>query len=200
MISGWLTTMGASRAATNALRRIPCATVGPPTCWKQAPPCALSRFCLGTTIWRPPLSSRASATANGANQQERGLAMVLCRDGGSRLVGCVNYVPDLWQIMWTCGSSAVDGRVCEQWHTAERVLPEPRFELRHTGPPSKETALGEKVQASFLGRSFAAVELVDRRSLKQHEPSCGLAVALLGGRSSLHSTWQNSLGWQIMVG
>jgi hypothetical protein len=43
-----------------------------------------------------------------------------------------------------CGSSAVGGRVCEQRYAVERVLPESRFELQHTGSPSKETALEEK--------------------------------------------------------
>ena len=41
-------------------------------------------------------------------------------------------------------SSAISGRVCEQRYAAERVLPESRFELQHTGSPSKETALEEK--------------------------------------------------------
>jgi serine/threonine protein kinase len=45
---------------------------------------------------------------------------------------------------YTSGSSAVGGRVCEQRYAAERVLPESRFELQHTGSPSKETALEEK--------------------------------------------------------
>jgi hypothetical protein len=55
-----------------------------------------------------------------------------------------------------CGSSAVGGRVCEQWYAAEPVLPESSFELQHTGSPSKETALEEKAQAKFLCRSFGA--------------------------------------------
>ena len=48
------------------------------------------------------------------------------------------------QATYPCGSSEVGGRVCEQRHAAERVLPESRFELQHTGSPSKETALEEK--------------------------------------------------------
>jgi len=48
------------------------------------------------------------------------------------------------QATYTCGSSAVGGRVCEQRYAAKRVLPESRFELQHTGSPSKETALEEK--------------------------------------------------------
>jgi len=48
------------------------------------------------------------------------------------------------QATYPCGSSAVGGRVCEQRYAAERVLPESRFELQHTGSPSKETALEEK--------------------------------------------------------
>ena len=41
-------------------------------------------------------------------------------------------------------SSAVGGRVCEQRYAAERILPVSRFELQHTGSPSKETALEKK--------------------------------------------------------
>ena len=48
------------------------------------------------------------------------------------------------QATYACGSSALGGRVCEQRYAAERVLPESRFELQHTGSPSKETALEEK--------------------------------------------------------
>src|SRR5271157_480293 len=48
------------------------------------------------------------------------------------------------QATYPCGSSAIGGRVCEQRYAAERVLPESRFELQHTGSPSKETALEEK--------------------------------------------------------
>src|SRR5207253_6636149 len=48
------------------------------------------------------------------------------------------------QATYPCGSSAVGGRVCEQRYAAERVLPESRFELQHSGSPSKETALEEK--------------------------------------------------------
>jgi len=44
-------------APTNASRHILCATVGPPTCWKRAPICGPSKFCLGTEIWRPLLST-----------------------------------------------------------------------------------------------------------------------------------------------
>src|SRR5208337_3733531 len=60
------------------------------------------------------------------------------------------------QATYPCGGSAVGGRVCEQRYAAERVLPESRFELQHTGSPSKETTLEEKAQANFLGRSFGA--------------------------------------------
>jgi hypothetical protein len=55
------------------------------------------------------------------------------------------------QATYPCGSSAVGGRVCEQRYAAERVLPESRFELQHTGSPSKETALEEKAYANFFG-------------------------------------------------
>ncbi len=48
------------------------------------------------------------------------------------------------QATYPCGSSAVGGRVCEQRYEAARVLSESRFELQHTGSPSKETALEEK--------------------------------------------------------
>jgi hypothetical protein len=48
------------------------------------------------------------------------------------------------QATYPCGSSAVGGRVCEQRYAAQRVLPESRFELQHTGSPSKEKALEEK--------------------------------------------------------
>ena len=48
------------------------------------------------------------------------------------------------QATFPSGSSAVGSRVCEQRYAAERVLPESRFELQHTGSPSEETALEEK--------------------------------------------------------
>jgi hypothetical protein len=48
------------------------------------------------------------------------------------------------QATYPCGSSAVGGRVCEQRYAAERILPESRFKLQHTGSPSKETELEEK--------------------------------------------------------
>jgi hypothetical protein len=48
------------------------------------------------------------------------------------------------QAPYPCGSSAVGGRVCEQRYAPQRVLPESRFELQHTGSPSQETALEEK--------------------------------------------------------
>jgi Transposase IS66 family len=35
-------------------------------------------------------------------------------------------------------------------------LPESRFELQHSGSPFKETALEEKAEANFLGRSIGA--------------------------------------------
>src|SRR5215472_14708386 len=86
------------------------------------------------------------------------------------------------QATYASGSSAVGGRVCEQWYAAERVLPESRFELQHFGSPSEEAALEEKAQTNFFGRCFVPVELAARESPKQHEPSCGLAVVLPGGR------------------
>ncbi len=60
------------------------------------------------------------------------------------------------QATFTSGSSAVGGRVCEQWYAAERVLPESRLELQHAGSPSKESALEEKAEASFFGWSVGA--------------------------------------------
>ena len=48
------------------------------------------------------------------------------------------------QATYTSGGSAVGGRVCEQRYAAERVLPESRFELQHTGSPSEKAALEEK--------------------------------------------------------
>src|SRR5208283_4345680 len=56
----------------------------------------------------------------------------------------------------TSRSSAVGGRVHEQRYAAERVLPESRIELQHSGSPSKEATLEEKAQAKFLSRSFGA--------------------------------------------
>jgi len=68
-----------------------------------------------------------------------------------RMAGSVLKCPDdrknrvvTAQATYPCGSSAVGGRVCEQRYAQERVLPESRFELQHTGSPSKETALEEK--------------------------------------------------------
>src|SRR5579863_8287907 len=68
-----------------------------------------------------------------------------------RIAGCVLSWPDdcknrvvSAQATYPRGSSTVGGRVSEQRYAAERVLPESRFELQHTGSPSKETALEEK--------------------------------------------------------
>jgi hypothetical protein len=44
----------------------------------------------------------------------------------------------------TSRSAAVSGGVCEQWYAAERVLPESRFDLQHSGSPFEEAALEEK--------------------------------------------------------
>ena len=61
------------------------------------------------------------------------------------------------QATYTSGGSAIGGRVCEQrYAAAERVLPEPRFKLQHSGSPSKETALEEKAYTNFFGWSFGA--------------------------------------------
>src|SRR5271166_5276468 len=57
-------------------------------------------------------------------------------DGKNRVVSA--------QATYPCGSSAVGGRFCEQRNAPQRVLPESRFELQHSGSPSKETALEEK--------------------------------------------------------
>jgi hypothetical protein len=48
------------------------------------------------------------------------------------------------QTTYSRGSSEVGGGIHEQRYAAERVLPESRFELQHTGSPSKEAALEEK--------------------------------------------------------
>src|SRR5215469_2345349 len=50
------------------------------------------------------------------------------------------------QATYASGSSTVGGRVCEQRYAAERVLPESRFELQHSGSPPEEAALEEKAQ------------------------------------------------------
>ena len=60
------------------------------------------------------------------------------------------------QATYPCGSSAVGGRVCEQRYAAERVLPESRFELQHSGSPSEKAALEEMAQTSFFDRSVCA--------------------------------------------
>ena len=51
----WQVCGDAARKAgiTKHVTRIPCATVGPHTCSKPAPTCALSRCCSATEIWRP---------------------------------------------------------------------------------------------------------------------------------------------------
>ena len=56
---------------------------------------------------------------------------------------CKNRVVSA-QATYPCGGSAVGGRVCEQRHAAERVLPESRLELQHAGSPSEKAALEEK--------------------------------------------------------
>ena len=61
-------------------------------------------------------------------------------------------------------------------------MPESRFEFQHSGSPSEKAALEEKAEANFLGRSFGAGGVGVRKSPKQHEPNCGLAVVLPGGR------------------
>src|SRR5271157_3969209 len=57
------------------------------------------------------------------------------------------------QATYPCGSSTVGGRVCERRYAAERVLPESRFELQHSGSPSEKAASEEKAQTRFFGRS-----------------------------------------------
>ena len=47
------------------------------------------------------------------------------------------------------GSSEVGGGIQEQRHATQRVLPESRFELQHTGSPPKETALEREGVSQF---------------------------------------------------
>ena len=87
------------------------------------------------------------------------------------------------QATYPCGSSAVGGRVCEQRHAAERVLPESRFELQHAGSPSERNGVGREGVSQFP-RPVVWCRWSWRpgNRRQQHEPSCGLAVVLPGGR------------------
>ena len=62
-------------------------------------------------------------------------------------------------------------------------MPESRFELQHAGSPSEESGVGrEGVEPISSAGRLVPVELAAKKSPKQHEPSCGLAVVLPGGR------------------
>jgi hypothetical protein len=61
-------------------------------------------------------------------------------------------------------------------------LPESGFELRHAESASEEAPLEEEEQSSFSAGRLVPVELAAKKSPRQHEPSCGLAVVLPGGR------------------
>ena len=61
-------------------------------------------------------------------------------------------------------------------------MPESGFELRHAESASEEAPLEEEEQSSFSAGRLVPVELAAKKSPRQHEPSCGLAVVLPGGR------------------
>jgi hypothetical protein len=77
------------------------------------------------------------------------------------------------------GSSEVGGGIHEERYAPQRVLSESEFELQHAGSASEEAALEEKAQAGFFGWP---VESAVKKSLTQHDATCGLAVVLPGGR------------------
>src|SRR5215469_15384714 len=54
---GMMTIANLRRLRIMSSTTIPCATVGPPTCWKRAPTCGPFRFYLVTETWKPPLST-----------------------------------------------------------------------------------------------------------------------------------------------
>ena len=86
------------------------------------------------------------------------------------------------QATYASGSSAVGGRVCEQRYAAERVCQSRGLSFstldRHL---KKRRWKRRRRPTSSVGR-FVPVELAARESPKHHEPSCGLAVVLPGGR------------------
>jgi hypothetical protein len=81
------------------------------------------------------------------------------------------------------GSPAVGGRVCGQRHGAERVLPQPGFELKHAGSPSQEAAPEEKEEKQAggwaVGRGgIGHPEVADRARTELR------AVGGVGGRTT----------------
>jgi hypothetical protein len=91
------------------------------------------------------------------------------------------------------GSSAVGRRVCEQRYAAERVCQSRGLSFntldRHL---NKLRWKRRRKPISSAGR-LVPVELAARKSPRQHEPSCGLAVVLPGGnRIEVHPDFDTS--------
>ena len=82
----------------------------------------------------------------------------------------------------TSGSSAISVGVCEQLYTAERVLPESRFELQHAGSPSEEAAMEEKEEKRSRGRTVGA------SGIGHQEIAGGARTELRAGRGLIGRT------------
>jgi hypothetical protein len=80
------------------------------------------------------------------------------------------------QATYARGSSAVSGGVCEQRYAAERVLPQPGFELRHTRSASEETAVEGKKEKRSCGRPIGT------SGISHQEIGGGARVDLPAGR------------------
>jgi hypothetical protein len=91
---------------------------------------------VGTSLYSPCQSQNQCKRLTNTPVRQAGSVLKCPDDRKNRVVSA--------QATYPCRSSAVGGRVCEQRYAAERVLPESRFELQHTGSASKETALEEK--------------------------------------------------------
>ena len=61
-------------------------------------------------------------------------------------------------------------------------MPQSAVELRYAESAPEGAALEEKEPAASSAGRLVPVELATRKSPTQHEPSCGLAVVLSGGR------------------
>src|ERR1035437_1640026 len=86
------------------------------------------------------------------------------------------------QTTYTRGSSAASGGVCEQWHATQRVLRSRGLSLGTLNRHLKKQRWKRKSRAASGAGRLVPVELAARKSPTQHEPSCGLAVVLPGGR------------------
>ena len=81
-----------------------------------------------------------------------------------------------------CGSSAVSGGVCERRMRRREFCQSRGLSFSTLNRHLKKRCWKRRSRAASLAGRLVPVELAARKSPKQHEPSCGLAVVLPGGR------------------